>query len=79
MRGQGTCLEPSRISHVAPSVGRGIAVQQFTIVAFARRADSIVVAGNGGEVTQAQYLIILVLGFPEEGDRAAPAPGGRAG
>ncbi len=68
MGGDGACMKASRISHVASPVDRGIAVQQFTIVAFARHADSIVVAGNGGEVTQAQYLIILVLGFSEEGD-----------
>jgi len=61
-------LKASRIPHVASPVDRSIAVQQFAVVAFARHADSIVVAGNRGEVTQAQYLIILVLGFSEEGD-----------
>ena len=68
MGGDGACLEPSRISHVAPPIGRGITVQQFAVVTCAGHADSIVVAGNWGEVTQAQYLIILVFGLSEEGD-----------
>ena len=61
-------MKAARISYVAPPIGRGIAVQQFTVVTFARHTDSIVVAGDRGQVAQAQYLIILVLGFSEEGD-----------
>ena len=68
MGGDGARLEPSGISHVAPPIGRGITVQQFAVIAFAGHADSIVVAGNRSEVTQAHDLIILVLGFSEEGD-----------
>jgi hypothetical protein len=64
----GACVKASRISHIAPPVDRSIAVQEFPIVTFARHADSIVVAGNGGEVTQAYDLIILVLGFSKEDD-----------
>src|SRR6267143_5691480 len=66
--GDGARLKASRIPHVASPVDRSIAVQQFAVVAFARHADSIVVARDRGEVTQTQYLIILVLGFSEEGD-----------
>ena len=68
MGGDGACLKASCISHVAPPVGRGITVQQFAVVACAGYADSVVVAGNRREITHTQYLMILVLGFSEEGD-----------
>ena len=68
MRGQGAGLDPSRISHVGPSIDRGITVQQFTIVPFEWHADSIAIAGNGSEVAQTQYLILLILCLSQKGD-----------
>jgi len=64
----GARVKASRISHIASPVSRGIAVQEFAIIAFGRHADSIVVARNGGEVTQAYDLIILVLGSSKKDD-----------
>jgi hypothetical protein len=64
----GARVKASRISHVASPVSRGIAVQELAIIALGRYADSIVVARNGGEVTQAYDLIILVFGSSKEDD-----------
>ena len=68
VRGYRVCAAPSRISHVTAPIGCGIAVEEFTIVTFVWHANSIVFARNWGEVAYAYDLILLVLGFPEEGN-----------
>ena len=59
-------VKTSFISHVASPVDQGITVQEFSVVARAGYADSIAGAGNRGEVTHTQYLIVLVLGLSEK-------------
>ncbi len=47
MGGDSTHVKPARITHVASSVGRGIAVQQFAVVAGTGYPDSIGERGTG--------------------------------
>lgn len=56
--------DAATIAHVASTVQGGIRVEEFTIEAFMRRADSILIPRNRSEVAYAEDLFIRVLGFP---------------
>ena len=58
----------SAVSHVAPAVRGGVAVQRLNVPAGERDADAVRFPGHGGQVEDAHHAVLRVLPAAQQGD-----------
>ena len=61
-------MQAARVADVPSTIGRGIGIEQLPIVSITRRPNSIVIAGDGGEIAHAEDLLVGIGGFPQKGN-----------